>query len=130
VVLPSKFRDALTRAKELDELYLSPDPDGCISICPKSEWQRRLAQLDAKPFAPEQMRRFRRHLSSMTETAKCDKQGRMLLSARLLEQIQCGRDIYIVGNLSVIEVWPKERRDQRRPDDARDFGKATDELFK
>ena len=129
VVLPSAFREAIDAAKEADKLYLSYVPDGCITICTESEWQRCLEQLDAKPFAPEQMRRFRRHLSSMTQQGKYDKQGRLVLPPKLLQESKIEREVCIVGNLRVIEVWAKNIRDQRRAEDAGSFGKFMTELF-
>ena len=87
VVLPRKFRDVVDTEHAGEELYLTLDPDGCLLICPRSEWQRRLEQLDQTPFAKEKLRRFRRYVSSMTEPSKCDKQGRMLLPLRLLDTV-------------------------------------------
>jgi len=129
VVLPRKFRDAVDVEQEGEELFLTLDPDGCLLICPRSEWQRRLAQLDQTPYAKEKLRRFRRYVSSMTEPSKFDKQGRMLLPQRLLDIVKIEREVYLVGNLSVIEVWPAALWKQRREEAHREFSKDIEDLF-
>ena len=129
VVLPRKFRDAIDVEREGDELYLTVDPDGCLLICPPSEWSRRLEQLNQSPFAKEKLRRFRRYISSMTEPAKCDKQGRLLLPARLMQEAGVEKEIVLVGNISVIEIWPAALWKQRREEARREFNQDIEDLF-
>ena len=129
VVLPRKFRDAFDVEREGEELFLSLDPDGCLLICPRSEWYRRLEQLDQTPFAKEKLRRFRRYVASVTEPSKCDKQGRMLLPARLIEAVELGREVFLVGNIRLIEVWPRALWQQRREEAKNEFGRDIEDLF-
>ncbi len=129
IVLPRKYRDAIDFEAEGRELYISLDPDGCLVICPRSEWRRRLAQLDQTPYAKERLRRFRRYIAAMTETSKCDKQGRLLLPSRLTNEVGIERDVVLVGNISVIEVWPKDKWHQRREEARREFSKDIEDIF-
>jgi len=129
VVLPRKFRDAIDVEREGEELYLTVDPDGCLLICPPSEWNRRLQQLDQSPFAKEKLRRFRRYLSSMTEPSRCDKQGRLLLPSRLIQEVGIGKEIFLVGNISVIEVWPAALWTERRKQAKNEFSQDIEDLF-
>lgn len=105
IILPSKFREALG-----EEFVLTQGLDGCLFVYPNDEWMNFVSQLKNLPGSKE-ARQLQRYFMAGAASCEVDKQGRFLVPAKLREQAALEKEIVLVGVLSKIEIWSKERWD-------------------
>jgi len=129
VILPSKLRDCIDEDRDGQGFYMTISPDGCITLCTPTEWDRRVKILREAPFAPERSRRFQRVMSSMTDRSLADKQGRLHLSQNLLKQAGIERDVAVIGNFDVIEIWNRERWAAIKAEALQEYKNDAEQLF-
>lgn len=130
VILPAKLRESMKKEDRDDAgLYLTLGPDGCIELCPSGEWERRVEALRKAPFAREKARRFQRTMSSLTERNNVDKQGRLRISQNLLEQAGITKEISVIGNFDIIEIWSRERWQAMKAEALQEFKNDAEQLF-
>lgn len=104
-IVPAKFRDML------GELFVATlGLDGCLFLYPQEEWNHFVADLKNLPGTKE-ARQLQRYFLAGAAECEIDKQGRILLPAKLREQAGLEKEILFVGVLSKIELWSKERWD-------------------
>lgn len=106
IIIPSKFRDDLG-----EEFVLTLGLDGCLFAYPISEWQIFVDKLKTLPGTKE-ARQLQRYFMAGAAACEADKQGRILIPAKLRESAGLEKDIVFVGVLNKIEIWSKERWDK------------------
>lgn len=106
IIVPSKFREALG-----DTFVVTLGLDGCLFVYPNSEWESFLTKLNSLPGSKEARQLQRYFLAGATE-CEVDKQGRILIPAKLRTTAALDKDVVFVGVLSKIEIWSKERWEQ------------------
>jgi MraZ protein len=103
LTLPAKFRRAF-----VDGIVLTKGVDGCLDAYARDEWERfvqdRRPALDAFSKAGRQMRRF---VYSGASEAELDRQGRVMIPARLLEHAKLGREVVVAGVENHLEIWDR-----------------------
>ncbi|NLK27722.1 MAG: division/cell wall cluster transcriptional repressor MraZ [Clostridiales bacterium] len=105
IIIPSKFREDLG-----DEFVLTLGLDGCLFAYPYSEWQLFVDKLKTLPGTKE-ARQLQRYFMAGAAACEVDKQGRILIPAKLRENAGLEKDVVFVGVLNKIEIWSKERWD-------------------
>jgi transcriptional regulator MraZ len=104
LTLPAKFRHVY-----VDGIVVTRGIDGCLDAYTRADWDKliedRLAGLD--PLSKEG-RRMQRHFFSAAMEADLDKQGRVILSAALLEHAKLGRDVVVAGVHDHLEIWDRD----------------------
>ena len=103
IIIPSKFREELG-----EEFVLTLGLDGCLFAYPYSEWQIFVEKLKTLPGTKE-ARQLQRYFMAGAAACQADKQGRILIPAKLREHAALEKDIVFVGVLNKIEIWNKER---------------------
>jgi MraZ protein len=103
IIIPSKFREDLG-----DLFYITLGLDGCLFAYPKKEWLSFVEELNKLPGTLE-ARRLQRYFMAKAAECEIDKQGRILIPAKLRESAGLDKDIVFVGVLNKIEIWSKER---------------------
>lgn len=103
IIIPSKFREDLG-----DLFYITLGLDGCLFVYPKNEWLRFIEELNKLPGTGE-ARRLQRYFMAKAAECEVDKQGRILIPAKLRESAGLDKDIVFVGVLNKLEIWSKER---------------------
>ncbi|CUH92360.1 division/cell wall cluster transcriptional repressor MraZ [Herbinix luporum] len=106
VIIPSKFREDLG-----EEFVITLGLDGCLFAYPNSEWQIFVEKLKTLPGTKD-ARQLQRYFMAGAAACQADKQGRILIPAKLREKAALDKDIVFVGVLNKIEIWNKERWDQ------------------
>ncbi|MCR5432326.1 MAG: division/cell wall cluster transcriptional repressor MraZ [Lachnospiraceae bacterium] len=101
--LPARFREELG-----DSFVVTAGLDGCLYICPKTDFEEFARKLAELPFTAE-TRQFQRFFMQNAAECEQDKQGRFIIPAILKELAGITKDIVFVGVISKIEVWSKER---------------------
>ncbi|CRZ34653.1 MraZ protein [Herbinix hemicellulosilytica] len=106
IIIPSKFREELG-----EEFVLTLGLDGCLFAYPYSEWQIFVEKLKTLPGTKE-ARQLQRYFMAGAAACQADKQGRILIPAKLRESAALEKEIVFVGVLNKIEIWNKERWEQ------------------
>jgi MraZ protein len=120
VIVPAKLREGLG-----ESFVVTLGLDGCLFAYPQSEWQGFIDKLNALPGNKEG-RKLLRHFRANAASCDVDKQGRVLIPAKLREYAGLSKDVVFVGVLSKIEIWSKERWDDS--DDYEDIEDIADHM--
>ena len=103
IIVPAKFREELG-----DEFVVTLGLDGCLFLYPNAEWEEFVAQLKQLP-GNRQARQLQRYFLAGAVNCEVDKQGRILIPAKLREHAKLEKE--------VVFVWSKEQWDANN-----DFG--------
>ncbi|MFW6042946.1 MAG: division/cell wall cluster transcriptional repressor MraZ [Marinilabiliaceae bacterium] len=83
--------------------------ESCLVLYPHEVWEEELARIRAGiNIYNREHNRFLRHFFRSSAEVTLDGNGRFLIPRRLMEQIQAGRDLILLGVDRYIEVWDKE----------------------
>lgn len=104
LTIPSKFRKDLN-----DQCVIAKGLDGCLSIYPMKEWEILVEKLDQKPSSDVRVRRFKRQFFASASVEGLDRQGRLSIPQQLLDYAGISRDVSIIGESNIIELWSEER---------------------
>lgn len=104
LIMPSKFRESLG-----DEFVVTKGLDGCLFVYPINEWQTFEEKLKTLPLTNKNARQFSRFFLAGAATCEVDKQGRILIPGVLREFAELVKDVVLVGVLSRIEIWSKDK---------------------
>ncbi|MDE6903379.1 MAG: division/cell wall cluster transcriptional repressor MraZ [Lachnospiraceae bacterium] len=104
LIVPSKFREQLG-----NEFVVTKGLDGCLFVYPIEEWKNIEEKFRGIPLTTKDARKFSRFFFAGAASCEVDKQGRILLPQVLREFADLGKDVVLVGVLSRIEIWSKER---------------------
>ncbi len=103
--LPFRFR----REGGDEELYyVTPGLDGALTVFPLQEWERVIAELQARGKGREGRARLRR-FSAHSYRLVPDGQGRVSVPVELLEKVGITRRVLVVGMGRYMELWAPER---------------------
>jgi len=109
IIIPVKMRQAAGREGEAG-YYVMRGIDDCLVIQTVARFEQRAAQAAEERIRQTAAgRMLERALFASAEFAKCDKQGRLLVPAALIESLGIGRTVVIVGVNDRIEIWDAER---------------------
>ena len=92
-----------------DEFVVSKGMDGCLFVYDNSEWKNFEEKLQKLPLTNPNARKFSRFFLAGASACEVDKQGRILLPRALREFAKLQKDVVLVGVLSRIEIWSKDR---------------------
>lgn len=107
VIVPAKLRDDLG-----ESFMITMGFDGCLCAYPNDEWEIFVAKLRSLPELRKEARATLRHFVARAGRCELDKQGRILIPAKLREFAGLEKEIVFVGALSKVEIWSKERWDE------------------
>ena len=104
LIIPSKFREVLG-----EEFVITKGLDGCLFVYDNQEWNAFEEKLKALPLNKKDNRQFVRFFLAGAAEVEVDKQGRILLPPVLREYANLTKDVVLVGVLSRVEIWDKDR---------------------
>ena len=104
LIVPSKFRELLG-----NEFVVTKGLDGCLFVYPNDEWASIEEKFRNIPLTTKDARKFSRFFFAGAASCEVDKQGRILLPRALREFAKLQKDVVLVGVLSRIEIWSKDR---------------------
>ena len=112
LTIPPKFRGQLS-----DGVVLAKELDPCISIWPVNGWLAHTEQLlGSRDQLDEDTRDLQRLLHAGAYEAQLDAAGRIMLPQSLIERVGLDRDVTLIGNLNLIEIWGREQWGKRQPE--------------
>lgn len=104
LIIPSRFRETLG-----DKFVVTKGMDGCLFVYDDAGWAGVGEKIRGLSLNKRDHRVFvRLFLASATEV-EVDKQGRILIPAKLREKAGITRDVTLVGTGNHIEIWDSER---------------------
>ena len=104
LIIPAKFREVLG-----EEFVISKGMDGCLFVYANDDWNAFEQKLTSLPLINKEARQFARFFLAGAATVEVDKQGRILLPPVLREYANLTKDVVLVGVLSRVEIWDKDR---------------------
>ena len=112
LTIPPKFRGPLS-----DGVVLAKELDPCISLWPVSGWLAHTEQLlGSRDQLDEDTRDLQRLLHAGAYESQLDAAGRIMLPQPLIERVGLDREVTLIGNLNLIEVWAREAWAKRQPE--------------
>jgi MraZ protein len=108
MVMPSRFRDALSDSCD-GKMIVTVDFEGhCLTMHPLPDWQAIEQKLLAMPTLNPQTRRLQRMLLGYASEVEMDSNGRVSLPALLREKVKLEKKIMLVGMGKKLEIWPED----------------------
>lgn len=104
LIIPSKFREVLG-----DKFVITKGMDGCLFVYDYAEWSVFEEKLRALPINKKDNRMLVRHFLAGACEVEVDKQGRILIPAKLREYAELIKDVTLIGAAGHIEIWSDER---------------------
>ncbi len=103
LIIPSRFREALG-----EKVYITRSLDHCLCIYDTAAWEDFSSRLSALPVNDPEERRLVRYLMGGAFELEVDKQGRILIPAKLRESFGIQKEVVLAGVGSRIELWSSE----------------------
>ena len=103
LIVPSRFREQLG-----DEFVVTKGLDGCLFVYENSEWKSFEEKLKELPMSHRDTRKFARFFLAGASQVEVDKQGRILIPAKLRKSAGLEKDLVFVGMINRVEIWDKD----------------------
>ena len=100
MILPSKFRPAFEHGG-----YLSENHGGCLALWTPEEFEKQLRERQSEASNGGEFRNLARLWAQTSVEVDVDKQGRMLIPARLREFAQLTAEVLVNGAIDRVELW-------------------------
>ncbi|MCD8301118.1 MAG: division/cell wall cluster transcriptional repressor MraZ [Clostridiales bacterium] len=123
IIMPAKFRDALG-----DSFVVTKGLDGCLFVYTNEEWENIENKFHEQTLTGKNARKFSRFFFAGAADCDIDKQGRALIPANLREFADLSKDVVLVGVLSRIEIWSRERWEDNSYDDIEDMDEIAEAM--
>ena len=103
LIVPSKFRESLG-----DSFVVTKGLDGCLFVYDMTEWKSFEEKLKELPMSHRDTRKFARFFLAGASQVEVDKQGRILIPAKLRKSAGLEKDLVFVGMINRVEIWDKD----------------------
>lgn len=116
VFMPAKFRE------ELGEKFIASRGIGqCLFVFSEESWSEFTGKLKNIPITDQKAQVFLRMLFASATECEPDKQGRILLPARLRDYAGMEKEVVAIGVMSRVELWSKEVWEKYNADASGDY---------
>ena len=103
LVIPRKFR-----AKLEDGCYVTPGQEGCLTVWTPDAFAKEYQRVTNLPSTDREGRKYRRTFLGAGTEVTPDKQGRVPISDALRDWAQLDKEVTVLGQGEVVEVWATE----------------------
>ena len=103
IIIPSKFREELGNS-----FVITRGIEDCLFVYSLEAWEKIVDKLSALPFTRKDARTFNRFFMSGATDVELDKQGRVNVSAPLIDYAKLKKDCVIIGTGDRLEIWSQE----------------------
>jgi transcriptional regulator MraZ len=104
VILPARFRTAFEHGG-----YLTQYRDGCLALWTPEQFEIQMEEVQARAVTGRSDRNMARLWAAGTQDLEVDRQGRMVLPARMREYAGLESDVVVVGVIDRVELWDPAR---------------------
>ncbi|UCF37128.1 MAG: division/cell wall cluster transcriptional repressor MraZ [Acidobacteriota bacterium] len=108
IKIPTAHRKVLETEFGAEVFVTSTDGES-IRIYPLRKWEEIEAKLLSIQGVGLEKKRFMRVTSFYGQASSMDKQGRIVIQPHLRADTQIDGEVAIIGNLTYLEVWNKDR---------------------
>jgi MraZ protein len=105
--IPSKFREVLVEHFS-EHLVITNDFDNCLVAYPLQVWREFEAAVASKPQFNASIKHLKRFYISGAVECPIDASGRILLPQNLRDYAGLAKDVVLVGQVKIVEIWSKE----------------------
>lgn len=123
LIIPAKFREGLG-----EKFVVSKGFDGCLNAYDPETWTGIEEKLKELPQFKKETRAITRFFLAGAVEEEIDKQGRILIPAKLREYAGLKKDVILVGSGSRVEIWDSEKWTDTEPDSIDDLAENLSEL--
>ncbi|NVY95670.1 division/cell wall cluster transcriptional repressor MraZ [Lactobacillus sp. DCY120] len=123
LIIPAKFRQQLGA-----DFVLTRGMDGCLFGYPRTQWQLLEDKLQQLPLTQRSARLFIRFFYAAAVECQFDKQGRVNLTAALVDYAQLTDQCVVAGVGTRIEIWNTTKWSQMNQEIAVNFEQISEEL--
>lgn len=103
LTVPSKWRFS---GDDADQAYLAlPNPNGSITLYPPEMTSKLYQKVSEIGMANQQKQKVILNLFRKGESLGCDKQGRIMLSEKLMTYANIAKEALLVGGLATFQIW-------------------------
>lgn len=120
LLLPSDMRKQLA-PDDAESFVISRGVDDCLSIYPMSEWNVVMEKLRNLNRFKAKDRKFARMFQKGATKVSVDSNGRILLPKSLLNWAGIKKEVVMVANVDLWELWDKTRYEELMNEDWEDF---------
>lgn len=120
LLLPSEMRKQLS-PDDAESFVISRGVDDCLSIYPMSEWNVVMEKLRNLNRFKAKDRKFARMFQKGATKVSVDSSGRILLPKSLLGWAEIKKEVVMVANVDLWELWDKSRYEELMNEDWDDF---------
>ena len=103
IIIPAKFRGELGK-----EFIVTRGIENCLFVYSLENWAKITTKLNALPFTKKDARTFNRFFMSGATNVELDKQGRVNVTAPLVNYANIKKDCVIIGTGDRLEIWSQE----------------------
>lgn len=118
--LPADLRKQLS-PDDAESFVISRGVDDCLSLYTMSEWNRVMERLRELNRFKAKDRKFARMFQKGATKLSLDSSGRLLFPKILMGWAGIQKDIVLVANVDLWEVWDKKRYDELLASDWDEF---------
>lgn len=113
LTVPAKWRFP---GDDADVYVGMPSPDGSIIVRPPQQMKQFLDKLSQVSSGNLKLQQMLNQIYSMAHSFGCDKQGRINLNDKLLQQAGITKDVVLLGGMNVFKIWDAGQYDQALSD--------------
>ncbi len=115
VILPVKFRPAFEHGG-----YLTQHHEGCLALWTPEEFDAEMGDMQERAGVGRRERNEARVRASSSYELEIDRQGRMVIPARLRAFAALESDVLVLGVIDRVELWnPQSWEEKVGPDEHR-----------
>lgn len=128
LLLPAEMRKQLS-ADDQGTFVISRGVDDCLSLYPMSEWEVVMAKLRTLNRFKAKDRKFARMFQKGATKVVADSNERILLPKGLLGWAGVQKEIVLVANVDLWEIWDKAKYEDLMGEDWEDFDQLAAEVM-
>jgi MraZ protein len=120
LLLPAEMRKQLS-PEDAESFVISRGIDDCLSLYTVSEWSRVMEKLRSLNRFKVKDRKFARMFQKGATKVSLDSSGRILLPKTLVGWANINKDIVMVANVDLWEIWDKKQYEASLNEDWDEF---------
>lgn len=128
LLLPAEMRKQLS-VDDQGTFVISRGVDDCLSLYPMSEWEVVMAKLRTLNRFKAKDRKFARMFQKGATKVVADSNERILLPKGLLGWAGVQKEIVLVANVDLWEIWDKAKYEDLMGEDWEDFDQLAAEVM-
>lgn len=109
MAVPARYRDEFVKGG-----MLTMASDGCVELYTENDFDDMSKDVAAQPRTTREGRRSRRDFYGQSFPVDLDRQGRILIPAKVRQQAALDGPVVIIGTLECLEIWNSARLEQDR----------------